>query len=293
MWFFQWGHSSLSLLFLSIVVQNIPQICCWGLFIVWELFWARARPLDFPIIFYCWCCDDSKTKQIYWSNESRDIKSAMNLVQSIHAFRAETLILTFDDICSVLLLMHVYHNSVWVLLMLLYLLLMLDHVDVFHNVCIRGGNLLWIHRLLGRMLCLLQVHFLILGSRCLRCFLLKVLLRGQSWLASSFALTCPTDCNCGLRMSMATGKLSFRSSCYSQSLSVLVVRPYSMAHVVVHFSWWLRLVLRMGEVSACVLSTFVQLLWTYSRVTLIVGCQGARLMWWYDFTLFEYLTRFF
>ena len=189
--------------------------------------------------------------------------------------------------------MHVYHDSIWVLLMLLNLLLVLNHIDVFHYVCIRGGDLLGIHRLLGRVLCLLQVHFLILSPSCLRCFLVQILLRRQSWLARSFALARAADCNCRLRLSGATGKLGFGSSCYSKSLGMLVVWSYPMAHVVVHFSWWLRLVLRMREVSACMLSTFVQLLWAYSRVTLIVRCQGARLVWWDDFTLFENLTRFF
>ena len=189
--------------------------------------------------------------------------------------------------------MHVYHSSIWVLLMLLNLLLMLDHIHIFHNVCIRCGNLLGIHRLLGRMLCLLQVYFLILGPSRLRCFRVKILLGSQSWLASSFALTRATNCNCRLSMSGAR-EFSLWSACYSKSLRMLVVRSYSaVAHVVVHFSWRLRLVLRVREVSACVLSSFVQLLWAYSRVTLIVRCQGARLMWWNDFTLFENLTRFF
>ena len=87
------------------------------------------------------------------------------------------LILTFDDVGSVLrlLVMHVYDNSIRVLL-LLNLLLMLDHIDVLHDVCIRGRDLLRIHRLLGRVLCLLQVHFLILSSSCLRCFLMQILL---------------------------------------------------------------------------------------------------------------------
>ena len=177
--------------------------------------------------------------------------------------------------------------------MLLYLLLVLDHIDVFHNVCIRGRDLLGIHGLLGRMLCLLQVYFLILCSTCLCCFLVKILLSAQSWLARSFALTCSADCNCRLSMSCATWNFGLWRPCYSQSLCMLMVLSYPVAHVVVHFSRWLRLVLRMGKVSAWVLSTFIQLLWAYSRVTLIVGCQGTRLVWWDDFTLFENLTRFF
>ena len=152
------------------------------------------------------------------------------------------IILTFDDVGSVLwvlvavlLVMHVYHGSIWVLLMLLNLLLMLDHVDVFHNVCIWGGDLLRVHRLLRRVLRLLQVHLLVLSSGRLRHLRVEALLARQSRLAGIFALFRPTDRDCGLAVGGSAGELRLRSACYSESLRMLMVRSYPMSHVVVHF----------------------------------------------------------
>ena len=86
-----------------------------------------------------------------------------------------------------MLLLHVHGH-------LLVLLLLLHAIHVVHDHLLRARrNLLLVHRLLRRMLSLLQVHLLILDSG--RSFRLTRLLLSQVRLARRLALRTTTDRN--------------------------------------------------------------------------------------------------
>jgi len=98
----------------------------------------------------------------------------------------------------------------------------LHTVHIIHNHLLLRGRiyLLRIHGLLGWVLHLLQMHFLVLNSRCFGAFTREVLGVAQSGLACRLALCGAIDSDCGL--AMATSELLFRRASNTQTLSVVM-----------------------------------------------------------------------
>lgn len=151
------------------------------------------------------------------------------------------------------LLLHFYRYSSAVLLLNL---LLLHAVHIVHYHLFRC-DFLGVHSLLGRMLSLLQMHFLVLSARW-ACFSLQCLLLGH--LTSQLSLRCPADCDSWF-VSCTWCHLWFTNARHSHS-GVLAAQ-------VVHFNKGVLICILLGKASATVAAS----LWADDGMASIVWSQ--------------------